>query len=106
MKRDITPGPSGAGSDKIVHYVYDRHDGSIIASYYILGNEQTVQSDPTVFVQEAAELARRTSEQLGVLTLSPHEVPTHPSGPRQLRVDLATRKLVVLPAGALRHVRA
>src|SRR5262249_26101857 len=106
MKVDITPGPSGAGTQKVVHYVYDRHDGSVIASYYIMGNEQSVQSDTAVFVREAAELAKRTAEQLGVLTLFPHEVPIEPSGARQLRVDVAARKLIVRPAGPIRHVRA
>jgi hypothetical protein len=90
----------------MVHYVYDRHDGSIIASYYIIGNEQSMRSETAVFVREAAELAKRTAEQLGVLTLSAHEVPSEPSGARQLRVDVATRKLIVRPADPIRHVWA
>jgi hypothetical protein len=106
MKIDITAGPSGAGSHKIVHHIYDKRDGSIVASYYVLGNEQSVQADATRLLRETAETANRNLEQLDLLTLLPHEIPSGPSGPKHFRVDVATKKLVRREGGTPPHLGA
>lgn len=106
MNAGITPGPSGREAHQIIHYVYEKRDGSIISSYHLVGAEPSLRSNSALFLQETAKMGERTLEQLDVLTVSPHELPTGLSGPRQLYVDVATRKLVFRESTAIRHIRA
>lgn len=106
MNAGITPGPSGREAHQIIHYVYDKRDGSIISSYHLVSAEPSPRIDSVLFLQETAKTGEGTLEQLDVLTVSPHELPTGLPGPRQLRVDVATRKLVFRESTTIRHVRA
>jgi hypothetical protein len=102
MRTGITAGPEGSGAHELVHYVYERRHGRILASYHFLGDKESTHGRAEALLREAADAARVPLEELDVLELEPAARPT---GYGELRVDPERRELIVYATDLPPHAK-